>query len=228
MTPPETTPESPAAGWQPQNEITISTLETLKVFSDPLRQQILLAMAESPRTVKQVAAETGRTATKLYYHVKLLEEHGLIRVTDTRVVSGIIEKRYQATALHYAIDRRLFATDPAPTVPDPDETTEIAAVEDAVPADPLMLALDSVFEPLRAEIGRSVAHGLIDLSEDADAARKLRLVRGFARLRPEDAERLLAQMEMLMGEFEAADAGEGEVGYRMVWGLFPVQPPRSE
>ena len=31
---------------------------------------------------------------RLYYHVNLLEEHGLIRVTDTRLVSGIVERTY--------------------------------------------------------------------------------------------------------------------------------------
>ena len=35
----------------------INTLEALKVFADPLRQQIMESLQDSPKTVKQIAAE---------------------------------------------------------------------------------------------------------------------------------------------------------------------------
>ncbi|MCA9912789.1 MAG: hypothetical protein KC496_05555, partial [Anaerolineae bacterium] len=40
---------------------------------------------------------------QLYYHVGLLEKHGLIQVVATNVISGIIEKQYQATAQQFHI-----------------------------------------------------------------------------------------------------------------------------
>src|SRR5215831_18105857 len=48
-------------------------------------------------SVKELAAALSEPQTKLYRHVKHLESAGLIRAVATRVVSGIIEQRYQAS-----------------------------------------------------------------------------------------------------------------------------------
>jgi hypothetical protein len=91
---------------------TIDNLETLRLLTDPLRISIMQAFAAdpgTPRTVKQVAAELLAGPTKLYYHVNLLEEHGLLRVADSRVVSGIIEKSYLPAARNFTIDASLLA-----------------------------------------------------------------------------------------------------------------------
>src|SRR5664279_480371 len=93
---------------QPAPLHTITTLDALKVFSDPLRQQIIEALLDGAKTVKQIASELELAPTKLYYHVNLLEEHGLIQVTETRIVSGIIEKHYTAAAHEYYIERSLL------------------------------------------------------------------------------------------------------------------------
>ena len=86
-----------------EEEFHITDLETLKVISDPLRVQILerIGLASDAGqliTVKQLAEELDRPPTKLYYHINLLEKHELIRVAETQVVSGIIEKHYQIRA----------------------------------------------------------------------------------------------------------------------------------
>jgi DNA-binding transcriptional ArsR family regulator len=47
-------------------------------------------------SVKELAAHLGQPPTKLYRHMKQLEAAGLIRVAATRLVSGIVEQRYQA------------------------------------------------------------------------------------------------------------------------------------
>jgi hypothetical protein len=91
---------------------TIDNLETLRLLTDPLRISIMQAFAADPgrpRTVKQIAAELSAGPTKLYYHVNLLEEHGLLRVADSRVVSGIIEKSYLPAARNFTIDASLLA-----------------------------------------------------------------------------------------------------------------------
>ena len=71
------------------DEMVIDNLETLKVLADQLRKRIMEQFDE-PSTVKEVARKLGTSPSKLYYHVNLLEEHGLLKVTDTRIVSGII------------------------------------------------------------------------------------------------------------------------------------------
>ena len=74
-----------------EEEFIIDNVDALKMIADPLRLQIMRSL-EKPRTVKDLAAQLDIPATKLYYHVNQLETHKIIRVVDTRIVSGIIEK----------------------------------------------------------------------------------------------------------------------------------------
>jgi DNA-binding transcriptional ArsR family regulator len=80
----------------------VTDVETLKVLADPTRLSILTALMGWGRehlrvmSVKELAAELDEPQTKLYRHVKQLEAVGLIRVAASRLVSGILEQRYQA------------------------------------------------------------------------------------------------------------------------------------
>jgi len=80
----------------------VTNVETLKALADPIRLNLLSVLmndstGELPvRSVKELAAELGEPQTKLYRHVKQLEAVGLIRVVSSRLVSGIVEQRYQA------------------------------------------------------------------------------------------------------------------------------------
>jgi DNA-binding transcriptional ArsR family regulator len=78
----------------------VEDVETLKALADPTRMAILSVLTRSRdlpvMSVKELAAELGQPQTKLYRHVRQLEEVGLIRVAATRMVSGILEQRYQA------------------------------------------------------------------------------------------------------------------------------------
>jgi hypothetical protein len=62
-------------------------------------------------TVKELAEELDMPSTKLYYHINLLEKHGLILVGDTQIVSGIIEKQYQVVAEDISVHKHIIATD---------------------------------------------------------------------------------------------------------------------
>jgi DNA-binding transcriptional ArsR family regulator len=73
----------------PNFEMTITDPETLKVIADSLRLQILRQLKQ-PKTVKEVGLSLEISPTKLYYHFSQLEKHELIRVVDTRLVSGIV------------------------------------------------------------------------------------------------------------------------------------------
>ena len=87
----------------PDDEVrTISDVRTLKALADPIRLAVLSALMGQPAgtrrvmSVKQLAAELGEPQTKLYRHVRQLEAAGLIRAASSRLVSGILEQRYQA------------------------------------------------------------------------------------------------------------------------------------
>jgi DNA-binding transcriptional ArsR family regulator len=86
---------------EPQPVRTIEDVDMLKAMADPTRLAILAALMKNRRdlpvmSVKELAAELGEPQTKLYRHVRQLESVGLIKVASTRMVSGILEQRYQA------------------------------------------------------------------------------------------------------------------------------------
>ncbi len=199
--------DQPAAdGFQPAPKLRITTLETLKVFSDPLRQQIIEALLEGQKTVKQVASELDLAPTKLYYHVNLLEEHGLIRVTDTRIVSGIIEKHYQSAAHSFEINRPLL-------------TPGQDSGDDAIDA-----AIDAMIEPIRGDIHKAFKQGAIDMSDDSLPFQKLRMWRATSGLTPEQAAEFYRRLEALVAEFNILrDANVDEPQqWGLVVGIHPV------
>ncbi len=81
----------------------IEDLATLRLLSDPLRLRLIEELGVRPTTVKELAKTLAMKPNRLYYHVNLLEEHGLVKVTDTRMVSGILERTYGLVAKHFAV-----------------------------------------------------------------------------------------------------------------------------
>ncbi len=193
----------------------INTLEALKVFSDPLRQQIMESLLETAKTVKQVAAELNLAPTKLYYHINLLEEHGLIRVSETRVVSGIIEKHYTSAAHHFRINRALLS-------PGQEDSASVDAV------------FDAVVEPVRDDLRRSMAAGIITTYDDIDQpdapqSHALRMWRTLAHMSVEQAEAFYARLATLLEEFEDMEQDESEnaQAYTLVALVFPTVTTRG-
>src|SRR5918996_3635847 len=127
--------------------LVVSDLDVLRLISDPVRIQLLELMRSAPRTVKELASELGVPATRLYYHMNLLEDHGLIRVASTRIVSGIVEKRYEVTAARLSVDRSLLSHIGEPTTG-------------------LETHLAFVLDEAKAEILNANRAGLIDASHE--------------------------------------------------------------
>ncbi|MEI7555011.1 helix-turn-helix domain-containing protein [Candidatus Chlorohelix sp.] len=77
-------------------------------MADPMRQSIMEKVCDMPINAKQISAHLNIPVTKLYYHLNMMEEYGLIKVVGTRLVSGILEKQYQSSAYTFLINRSLF------------------------------------------------------------------------------------------------------------------------
>jgi DNA-binding transcriptional ArsR family regulator len=195
----------------PEEIFIIDNLETLKVVADPLRLGVLELLRGQPHTVKQLAAALRVPLKKLYYHVNLLEEHELIRVSATRVVSGIIEKQYQVTAYRLSVDRSLLS--PAAEAHD----------------DRLDAFLSMILDHTKSEIKKSARAGLIELGpEKSMRERGLVLGRRWMRLAPERADAFLERLKELQNEFETpADEPDARF-YELLIGFYPTQPPESE
>lgn len=99
----------------PRDLEVIDRPDTAQVALDPLRARILAALAE-PGSATTVAAALGETRQKINYHLRTLEEHGLVHVVEERARRGLTERILVASAHTYALSPDLLgdtAVDPA-------------------------------------------------------------------------------------------------------------------
>ncbi len=197
---------------KPDAEFIVNDLETLKVLADPLRLQIIELMTPAARTVKQLAADLNLPPTKLYYHIKQLEERTLIRVVDTRIVSGILEKQYQAAALSYRVNKALFSL------------TSQAGKEG------LNVMLTGLFEDTKEDIQNSVEADVIDVSaqeEDEKALyRSLLISRNTLYMTPDEAKEFYKRLRSLVREYlrdedHLGSSSTDEQSYGLMIALYP-------
>ena len=202
--------ETQAKPYTPAAELVISDLETLKVLADPLRLSILEYLMR-PSTVKRIAEKINKPATKLYYHFNLLEKHGLIVLVDTRIVSGIIEKHYQAAARVYRVAKDLLA----PGSTEFDEGLE--------------LTLTGMFAATKQEILDNIHDATINMASDAPWHKHMNLsqsrfdldIKQFAKLRDKFSS-LLEEFNRLSEENIAADRAD-LLTLKMLWVTYPIQ-----
>jgi len=85
--------------------------KTAAVALDPIRARLLAELAASPASATEVAARLGITRQKTNYHLRTLEEHGLVELADVQAHGGITERRLRATALRYVVSPAAIAAD---------------------------------------------------------------------------------------------------------------------
>ncbi|MCI0714261.1 MAG: helix-turn-helix domain-containing protein [Chloroflexi bacterium] len=94
--------------FEPEDKFFITDVETLKVLADERRLQLLEILGHKSATVKELAQELDIPTNKLYYHIRLMEEHGIIQVVDTNIgPTQIVEKTYRASARRFMLDESL-------------------------------------------------------------------------------------------------------------------------
>ena len=82
---------------EPADYMVVEDIEVFEVLNNPLRLRILRLMMQ-PITVREIAEGLDVPATRLYYHVNLLEEAGIVSVVDTRKAGAMLQKVYLAKA----------------------------------------------------------------------------------------------------------------------------------
>ena len=189
---------------EPDDVFVIENPATLKVLSDPLRIEIMRAF-KFPATVKAVSKVVEMPSTKLYYHVKQLEKHGLVRVVSTNNVSGIIEKTYQVRARTIQVDEGLLSTD----VDQADEQLESL--------------LSIVFDGSKREAWRSLRAGLVSPPQDGKEANGI-FSRGMLTITRDQADLLQKRIGELLKEFEqlSADNSADTLTYNLTIGFYQI------
>ena len=193
-------------------EFVVDDLEILKVIADSTRLDIVKSL-KKPKTVKEIAQRLKKPATKLYYHVNLMEKHGLIQVVETNIVSGIVEKKYQVVARNYRIDNQLLA-----------DQTAVSQNLDRM--------LGAIFDITRTQIQRTV-----QLTEKNPFDESLGILwRATLRLTPEQYEEfygrfkeLIDQMAALHTDSDATEPADPEQNlYGITLAYYPVIVPQEE
>ena len=98
----------------------IESPEAAAVALDPVRARLLGELAV-PASAAGLAARVGIARQKVNYHLKALEAHGLVELSEERRHGGITERVLQASAASYVVspaavtesaaDRAAFADD---------------------------------------------------------------------------------------------------------------------
>lgn len=192
---------------RPDDQLIIDDLEALRILSDPLRMRLIEILRRAPVTVKDIASILETSPKSLYYHINLLERHNLIRVVDSRLVSGILEKRYRATAYLFIFSDLCARTDDSTG----DQGTQVLT--------------SSLFAITNEEIRESIGSGRIDLDRDAPIEHTLQWNWHLLHLRPEDVADLAAQMKELLARYMVADGTpleDDRQTFRCLYTLFPT------
>ena len=201
------TPSSaPASDFEPLAERIVADVETLKALSDPLRIRILETMVQAAGdgwTAKRIAGALGVGQTKLYHHLKILEDRDLIRPVDRQLVRGIVETSYQIAQLSLRLDRNLLASGGA----------EVRSSAEH--------AMTTVFDLARRDLERALAAGLLPIDEPADETRPFLLNRGLMKISPRNAAELRERLTALLSEYGAEPDGELTLGLFISFHAFP-------
>jgi Helix-turn-helix domain len=178
---------------------------TLKALADPVRSFLVYSLVPEAKTVKTLAQELDVPVTRLYYHVQRLEALGLIFVEKTRLVSGIREHHYRATARELVLDRASFASGKGL-----DRNRSEAL-------------LGFVFDQSRVEIARALEAGHLDAVKRWPEVDALMAVRTVLRLDAAQAERLYAKLGAFWLEYEDIARNPAPNGkfYAFVAALYP-------
>lgn len=89
------------------------------VALEPVRSRLLAELAE-PASAAALAARLGIARQKINYHLRALEEHGLVQVAERRKWGGLTERLLVATATSYLVSPSALG----PVATDPDRGTD--------------------------------------------------------------------------------------------------------
>jgi DNA-binding transcriptional ArsR family regulator len=194
----------------------VGDVETLKALADPVRLAILGALMDETRggaglrvlSVKELAEELGEPQTKLYRHVRQLEAAGLIRVAATRLVSGIVEQRYQACQHDLRLGPGLLRD---------------------WPTDELEPVLTAVLDRYRDQFFAAHRAGLISTAEvpPEQAYRQSMLTMAETRLPAPRAAAIRRKLREILDELAAAGQEDGDTPVSLLIGFFSPVPPEG-
>jgi DNA-binding transcriptional ArsR family regulator len=186
------------------DEVVIDDIDTLEQLVSPVRLRILFHL-RTPRSVRELADDMSVPVTRLYYHIGILLDAGVITVVEVRKRSAQLERVYRIVGRSIrpsrtivessAVDARRFAEVAAGLVLDSTraELTESLAAH-----------ADAGFDP--AQLAGSVGRTIVSIPAD-------------------HVQEVIDHMEaFITGLKDRDDDGVG-VPYGFTYAFFPIEPP---
>ena len=161
----------------------IDDAETFEILADPTRVELLERLFE-PASVSELADAMEVPRTRLYHHMRLLEETGLVRVVQVRQRGAIPEKIYRVTAKVFRPSRKFLSEYPR---------RHVAAA-----------MVDPLLSTTRADLIRSVTDGRFDVNEHGDPT-KCMLGRHLVVLSAERRHQFLADLKDVLDRYQDDD-----------------------
>lgn len=172
---------------EPAEVFEIDEAETFEVLADPTRCELIERLFE-PATVSELAEAMEVPRTRLYHHIRLLEEVGMIRVVQTRQRGAIPEKIYQVTAKSYRPSDRLLVEYP--------------------PRHAAAAMVDPLLATTRGDIIRSAAEGRFQFGARDDAYRQGMLGRHLMVMSAARRHEFITELAALIDRYEDEPGGE--------------------
>ncbi len=170
----------------------------LEALANPIRSRIL-RRARQPITVAELAEVLDVPKTRLYYHVNLLVEEGMLEQVDQRKSGARIEKIYLRTAASYQVGEGL-----------------VEAIGDARKAAEAMASV--LFDPARAEVEDAFEQKLMGARANLPAE----IGRTVVELSAADGVRFQQRLTELMRDLRAASSADGEHTYALTVAFVPI------
>jgi DNA-binding transcriptional ArsR family regulator len=173
----------------------LERLDQAEALLRPGRIEILRQLAE-PATCTEVGSRLGQAPQKVYYHVKRMEQAGLVDQVARRQVRGITEGIYQASGASYWL---------APSL--------VGAIGRRRAEDEMSLGfLLSLSEQLQSDLAR--------LARQTGERPSLGMS-GEVRLQPERREEFLAEVRSAIENLLTRYGGAGGAPYRIAFACYP-------
>lgn len=76
----------------------LNTLEEINLVSDPIRLKIITTLGTTAKTAQDLSDALGVSRSKIHYHLRLLEDNGIVEVVHTELINGITQKYFLPVA----------------------------------------------------------------------------------------------------------------------------------
>ena len=195
--------------WEPVATRVIADVETLRALAEPIRIRILETMVRDTGegwTVKRIAKALGTGPTKLYHHIRILEENDLIRPSGQQLVRGIVETSYRIAQLELRLDRAFLSS----------ASEEVRSSAHA--------ALLSVFDLAREDLEAAIRSGLVTHDGATDEPGAFVLTRTIIRTTRARSIELREKVLALFREYETTNETRDETTEVMLGAFLSLHP----